>query len=237
RRIADPATAAPMAYRIYNVVGAQAVNQGETTDLESIGVRALDDHTLEIQIVAPASWFLSSLASIGHAIPQWVIDEHGESWTDPENVVVNGPYKLARLDEEDVAVLEANPSYYDADSVAIQTINLFVVAQESTALALYEDGMLDTVSVPPTDLDRVRDDSELSEQFYNGPSNVLYYYDFNALRAPFDDARVRQAFAMATDKQGIVDFITKGGEVVAPTITPPGSVGHVPPEAGVGIEY
>src|SRR5690606_10948113 len=133
--------------------------------------------------------------------------------------------------------LEANPSYYDADSVQIQTVNLYAVPQESTALALYEDGMLDTVRVPASDLDRIKADPALSDQFYNGPSNILYYYDFNALRAPFDDALVRRAFAAATDKQGIVDFITKGGEVVAPTITPPGSVGHVPAEAGVGIDF
>lgn len=237
RRIADPATAAPMAYRIYVIEGAQAINQGQTSDFASLGVTAVDDHTLTIKLVSPSSWFLSSVASIGHAIPQWVIDEHGSAWTDPENVVVNGPYKLVRLDHQDIAVLEANPSYYAADEVQIKTINLYAIAQESTALALYERGELDTVAVPASDLDRVKADPALSQQFYNGPSNVLYYYDFNALRPPFDNRLVRQAFAAATDKQAIVDFITKGGEIAAPTITPPGSVGHVPASAGVGIPY
>src|SRR5690606_36977271 len=160
-----------------------------------------------------------------------------DAWTNPENVVDNGPYKLTRLVPEDIAVLEANPSYYDAENVQIQTVNLYAVPQESTALALYEDGMLDTVNVPASDLDRVKADPELSAEYYNGPSNVLYYYDFNAMRAPFDDALVRQAFAAATDKQSIVDFITKGGEIAASTITPPGSVGHVPADAGVGIPF
>lgn len=237
RRIADPATAAPMAYRIYIIEGAQTVNQGETTDLSTIAATAVDDHTLTIRITSPASWFLSSLASIGHAIPQWTIDAHGDAWTNPENVVVNGPYQLTRLVPEDIAVLEANPSYYDAENVQIQTVNLYAVPQESTALALYEDGMLDTVNVPASDLDRIKADPELSAEFYNGPATVLYYYDFNAMRAPFDNALVRQAFAAATDKQSIVDFITKGGEIAASTITPPGNVGHVPPEAGVGIPF
>src|SRR5690606_1172326 len=98
QRIADPATAAPMAYRIYVIENAQAVNQGENPDPTSIGVTALDERTLEVRLVAPASWFLSSLASIGHAVPRWAIEEHGEAWTAPENVVVNGPYKLTRLD-------------------------------------------------------------------------------------------------------------------------------------------
>ena len=237
KRIADPATAAPMAYRIYVIEGAQAVNQGESSDLSTIGVTAIDDRTLEIKLTAPAAWFLSSLASIGHAVPQWTIEEFGAAWTNPENVVVNGPYRLTRLDEGDVAVLEANPSYYDADKVAIQRVNLFDVSQESTALALYEDGLLHTVSVPATDLDRIMNDPELSQQYYNAPGTVLYYYDFNALREPFDDVLVRQAFAAATDKQAIVDFVTRGGEIVANTITPPGSFGHVPNDAGIGIPF
>ena len=236
RRIADPETAAPMAYRIYIIEGAQGVNTGGP-DMDTLGVRAIDDYTLEIKLVAPASWFLSSLASIGHAIPQWTIDAHGDAWTNPENVVVNGPYKLTRLVPEDIAVLEANPSYFDAENVQIKTVNLYAVPQESTALALYEDGMLDTVNVPASDLDRVKADPELSAQYYNGPATVLYYYDFNAMRPPFDNRLVRQAFAAATDKQSIVDFITKGGEIAASTITPPGNVGHVPEEAGVGIPF
>ena len=237
RRIVDPETAAPMAYRVYIIEGAQAINQGETTDMSTLGVTAVDDQTLTIKLTAPSSWFLSSLGSIGHAIPQWVIDTHGEDWTLPENIVVNGPYTLTRNEAEDLAVLEKNPSYYDADNVDIDVINLYVVKEESTALALYEDGMLDIVSVPATDLDRVKNDPELSEQFYNGPKNILYYYDFNALKAPFDNAKARQAFAAAIDKQAIVDFITKGGEVAAPTLTPPGSVGHVPTDANIGIPY
>src|SRR5690606_34558976 len=237
QRIADPATAAPMAYRIYVIENAQAVNQGQNPDPTSIGVTALDERTLEVRLVAPASWFLSSLASIGHAVPRWAIEEHGEAWTAPENVVVNGPYKLTRLDPGDVAVLEANPTYYDADSVAIPVVNLFDVPQESTALALYEDGLLHTVRVPATDLDRVRNDPVLGEQYRSAPGTILYYYDFNALRPPFDDVRVRQAFAAATDKQAIVDFVTRGGELVANTITPPGSFGHVPNEDGIGIPY
>lgn len=237
QRIVDPATAAPMAYRVYVIENAQAINQGESTDLDSLGVRALDDRTLEIQLTAPASWFLSSLGSIGHAVPAWAIEAHGEEWTLPENIVVNGPYILTRLEPEDLAVLEKNPTYFDAANVDIETINLFVIQEESTALALFEDGMLDVVSVPATDLDRVRNDPELSELFQNVSSNVLYYYNFNALEAPFDDVRVRQAFAHATDKQAIVDFITKGGEIAASTLTPPGSVGHVPASEGVGIPY
>ncbi len=237
QRIVDPATAAPMAYRLYVIAGAQAINQGEVADLSTLGVRAVDERTVEIDVVAPASWFLSSLGSIGHAVPRWAIEAHGDQWTLPENIVVNGPYKLTQLEPENLAVLEKNPTYFAADDVQIDVVNLYVVPQESTAMALYENGEIDTVDVPATDLERVRNDPELSAEYYNGPRFVLYYYNFNALQAPFDNVLARRAFAMATDKQAIVDFITRGGEVAAPTLTPPGSVGHVDPNAGVGIPF
>ncbi len=237
QRIVDPATAAPMAYRLYVIEGAQAINQGEVTDLSTLGVRALDERTVEIELIAPASWFLSSLGSIGHAVPKWAIDAHGTDWTLPENIVVNGPYKLTRLVPEDLAVLEKNPTYFAADEVEFDVVNLYVVAEESTAMSLYESGEIDTVNVPATDLERVRNDPTLSAEYYNGPRYVLYYYNFNVLRPPFDDVRVRRAFAMALDKQSIVEFITRGGEVAAPTLTPPGSVGYVAPSAGVGIPF
>jgi oligopeptide transport system substrate-binding protein len=236
RRILDPATAAPMAYRLYIVENGRGVNTGEAA-LDDLGVRVIDDRTLEVTITEPASWFLSSLASIAHAVPSWVIEANGDDWTNPDTVVVNGPYTLTELEPENLAVLEKNPSYYAADEVQIEMINLYVVKEASTAMAMYENGEIDTVAVPPQDLDRVRNDATLSVEYYNGPRYVLYYYLFNVLEAPFDNALIRQAFAAAVDKQGIVDFITKGGEVPAPTLTPPGSVGHVPPAAGVGIPH
>jgi oligopeptide transport system substrate-binding protein len=236
-RIADPATAAPMAYRIYIIKGARALNQGEVTDMSTLGVTIVDDQTLTITLEEPASWFLSSLATIGHAVPEWAISEHDTTWTSPENIVVNGPYTLTRLEPENLAVLEKNPTYFDADNVDIDLVNMYVVNEESTALSLYEDNELDIVAVPATDLDRVKNDPNLSAEFYNGPKNIIYYYTFNVLQPPFDDVAVRQAFAAAIDKQGIVSFITRGGEVPAPTLTPPGSVGHVPASVGIGIPF
>ena len=235
KRIADPNTAAPMAYRIYIIENAQAINNGEITDLDALGVRAIDDSTLEITLTGPATWFLSSLSSIGHAVPRWAIEAHGDDWTNPGNVVVNGPYTITEMVAEDLAVLEKNPSYYDADNVQIERINLYVVQEASTAMAMFENGELDTVAVPAQDIDRVRNDPELSQMYYNGPKFILYYYLFNVLEPPFDNELVRKAFAAAVDKQAIVDFITKGGEVAANTLVPPGSVGHVPNEAGIGI--
>jgi len=237
KHIVDPNTAAPMAYRVYIIKNAKEINSGEIKDLDELGVRAIDEHTLEIELTEPAVWFLSSLSSIGHAIPRWDVEANGKNWTDPENIVVNGPYTLTELKPEDLAVLEKNPSYYDADQVQIEKINLYVVKEASTAMSMFENNELDTVSVPPQDIDRVKTDPVLSSEYYNGPKFILYYYLFNVLQPPFDNVLVRKAFAAAIDKQAIVDFITKGGEVPANTLVPPGSVGHVPNSAGIGIPW
>lgn len=237
QRIVDPASAAPIAYRLYIIDGAQAINQGAESDLSTLAVTALDDLTVQIRLTAPAAWFLSSLGSIGHAVPSWVIEAHGDAWTQPGNIVVNGPYTLAALVPSDRVELVKNPSYFAADEVDIDRVVFLIVREESTALALYENGDLDTVPVPSTDLERVKADPVLSAEYYNGPKYILYYYNFNVQRPPFDDVTARRAFAAAIDKQGIVEFITRGGEVPAATLTPPGSVGHVPTSEGVGIPY
>ena len=233
----DPDVAAPIAYRAFIIENAQAVNQGNAP-VSELAVTALDDSTVEITLTEPAGWFLSSLSSMGHSIPRHVKDAHGDAWYEPENVVANGPYKLVELVQEDRYVLEKNDSFYAADSVDIERIEFFVVGDASTQLAMFEANELDFIEdLPPGELDRIRNDSELGDLYYNGPRFIVYYYFFNLTDEPFDDPLVRKAFAASVDKQTITDRITRGGQVPAGTMTPPGSAGHVPNSVGVGIPY
>lgn len=236
KRIANPETAAPMSYRLAAIKNANAVIGGDLP-VDDLGVTALDESTLQIELDFPASWFLMSLTSIGHAVPQWTIEEFGEDWTQPENIVVNGPYVITEWELDNYVTLEKNPSYYDADEVQIGRINGLVVPAESTAMAMYENGELDYATVPPEDLERVKNDPELSQQFQQIPKYNLYFYQFNVVDAPFDNVLVRKAFAAATDKRTLIDSITMGGETLMQTATPPGSVGYVPPEAEIGIDF
>jgi oligopeptide transport system substrate-binding protein len=236
RALVDPETASPTAWRVFIIENASAINAGDMA-VETLGVKATGDYTLQIKLTQPAAWFLSSLTSVGHAVPQATREQYGLEWTQPENIVVNGPYILTEWVEDDYLVLEKNPSYFNADSVEIEKITLLIVAELSTAMAMYENGELDSTDVPAEDLDRVKSDPVLSKEFYNGPRFVLYWYGFNSREAPMNNVLVRKAFAAAIDKQTIVDKITRGGQVAAPTMTPPGSVGHVPPSAEIGIPF
>ena len=236
QRIVDPETVSPISWRIFNIVNAAAVNAGDMP-VDELAVKAIDDYTLEIKLTAPAAWFAVSLHSVGHAIPIATVEEYGEDWVQPENIVVNGPYTMTEWVQTDRMVLEKNPSYYNADSVDIEKINILYVSEASTAMAMYENDELDTVDVPAEDLDRAKSDPVLSKDFYNGPAFVLYYYTFDANKPPFDNVLVRKAFAAAIDKATITEKITRGGQVPAGTMTPPGSFGHIPPSEEVGIPF
>ena len=236
RATVDPATASPTAFRLSIVKNATAVTRGEMP-VSELGVTAVDDYTLRITLEAPASWFLVSLSTVGWALPQWAREQHGPDWTNPENIVVNGPYKLASRVPNDVYVLEKNPNYYDATNVQIEKINMIIVPSQATALAMYENGELDTVMVPPADLDRVRRDPMLSNEFDSVPRLITQMYWFNVGRPPFDDVLVRKAFAAAIDKETLVTSITRGGEIATNTTAPPGVFGYVDPSYGIGIPY
>ena len=236
QRIVDPETVSPIAWRIFNIVNAAAINAGEMAP-EQLGVKAIDDYTLEIKLTEPAAWFAVSLHSVGHALPIATVEQYGEDWVLPENIVVNGPYIMTEWVQTDRMVFEKNPSYYNAESVDIEKINLLHVPEASTAMAMYENDEIDTVDVPAEDLDRVKSDPVLSKEYYNGPAFVLYYYSFDPHQPPFDNVLVRKAFAAAIDKATITEKITRGGQVPAGTMTPPGSFGHIPPSEEVGIPF
>ena len=87
--------------------------------VDTLGVKAVDDYTLEITITEPSAWFLSSLTSIGHAVHQETVEQYGEDWTQPGNTVVGGPYIVTEWVTDDYVVVEKNPNYYDADNVDI----------------------------------------------------------------------------------------------------------------------
>jgi oligopeptide transport system substrate-binding protein len=212
KRTCDPATASDYAYVLYIIKGAKEVNTGEVTDLNYIGVKAIDDYTIQFALNHPASYFECIAGMwINRPVPRWTIEKYGEKWTEPENIVTNGPYILTKWAHEDELIMEKNPDYFDADNVQIEKIHAVMIVEASTAMAMYEDGKLDSIGVPLDDMDRVKTDPVLS--------------------------LVRKAFSAAIDRQSLIDYITKGEQVPATTFTCPGIKGHVLPEEGIGIGY
>lgn len=230
RRLLAPATAAEYAYFLFPLKNARAFNAGTIQDPEAVGVRARDDATLEVELEAPLVYF-PALLNFMVTFPQRaeLIERYGERWTEPPNLVSLGPFVLEEWRHEYRLVLRANERYW-AGRPALDRITAYMVEEDSTALVLFEQGLLDLVKLPPLEIRRYEKRPEYRRQ----PLLRGYYYGFNVRAKPFDDARVRRAFALAIDRAEFPGLL-RGGEQPWPSWIPPG-MPHANPALGLGFD-
>jgi oligopeptide transport system substrate-binding protein len=224
KRLLNPKTASEYAYILFDIVNAQEYNEGKTTDAVSVGVQALDDLTLAVQLRHPASYFLA-ITTFEVTFPQRqdIIEKFESRWTEPGNIVTNGPFLLSEWKHENQIELRANPNFFRGKP-AMERVTMFMVNEKTTALAMYERGQLDFIdnhSIP------IFEKSKLASKrgFKRVPQLRGYYYGFITDRKPFNDPRVRKAFMMAVDRS-VIPSILHGGEIPAPSWIPPGMLAH-----------
>ncbi|MCP4166549.1 MAG: peptide ABC transporter substrate-binding protein [Chloroflexi bacterium] len=245
RRAIMPETASPYAYVLYIIKNAQAINQTDVSadeyDLDTLGVTALDDYTVEFTLEAPASYFLaiSSLWTL-RPVPQWAIEEHGDAWTEAENVVSNGPYILEEWKHGESMAFVKNPDYYDADNVQIDRVEVDIITDQYTEVALYESGELDIAgdgpgTLPAEEMARILEEPVLAEALHIGPRASTTYVGFTMTKPPFDDPLVRKAFSAAIDREVMVRDVVGSG-VPATQFAPPGIFGAPDPEVGLATD-
>ena len=221
RRLVDPNLAADYGSYLADarVINAEAIFAGKMP-LDQLGVKALDDTTLEIRLSEPVP-YLPELLSLPptYAIPQKAIEAHGEKWTDPANIVVSGAYTLKEKVINGHIKLERNPSYYDHDKVAIESVTFLIVTDTAAQLNRYESGELDiTTGVPADQFAKVK--QEHGSELHVYPQQCTAFYEFNTIKAPFTDPRVRQAVSMMIDRDIITGQVTGRGEVPTYQFTP-----------------
>ncbi len=233
-RSLNPATGAVYAYLLYVIKNATAYNQGTITDPSQVGVSALDATHLQITLEQPASYVLSILSMwVARPVPQSVIEAHPSDWTLPANIVTNGAYRLTEWVANDHILLDKNPTYYDAASVQIGQVKMWMV-DAATAWTMYLNGQLDTALVPA--LSNAND--VLPQERHFQPIGCNYYYGFSTSQPPFNNPLVRKAFSAATNREGLIRDVLKGFQRPALTFTSPGVFGYVDGYAeGVGIPY
>ena len=247
RRSLDPRTNSSYAYVLYIIDGAEELNTARpsTPEFESLlnglGVKALNDTTVQFTVRQPAAYFPSIAATwVMFPQPQAVIKTWGNNWTEAGLIVTNGPYSLREWTHGVELWLEKNPFWVNANDVQIELFGGPVVAQADTALAMYENNEIDMLTSPPgpllplLELDRIRADTQLSAELHVTPSLCTYYYGFVNTNPPFDDPLVRKAFAAAIDRQGLVEEVLKGGQRPAHSFAPPGIFGSVAGDTSVG---
>ncbi len=228
-RLLAPATAAEYAYFLFPILGAQAFNAGEITDPNQLGIRALGAHVLRIELEAPLVYF-PSLTTFMVTFPGRadLIERYGDAWTEPGHLQTLGPFVLDEWEHEYRLVLRANDHYY-LDRPPLDRIVGYMVAEATTALILFEQGVLDIVRLPPLEIRRYLD----HPMYRSKPQLRGYYYGFNTKESPFDDVRVRRAFAHAIDRSEFPQVL-KGGEVPSSSWIPPGMPHH---NAAIGTHF
>jgi oligopeptide transport system substrate-binding protein len=232
KRACDAETASDYAYIMFVIEGCEAANSGEGS-VDDIAVSTPDDGTLEVTTVYPASFF-PQIASMPTTfpVPMWVIEEHGDTWTEAENIVTNGPFAIAEWIHSDSMVLVRNPfwpGWTEDERVGnIERIEYVMIEEDSTEFALYENNELDDASVPLDQMQRVfGENSEFGEQGQIAPSNCTYYYGFVTQKETVSDPAVRRALSMAVDRMTLAEQVLQGGQQPANAFTNPANFGSV----------
>lgn len=221
RRVLDPETAADYASLLYPIKNSEAANTGNAA-LDTIGVKAIDDKTLEITLESPTPYFLSQLTHYtAWPVPRHVIEKHGDAWTRKGNIVTNGAYVLDEYIPNTHVKLSRNPKFYDAANVKIDRIVYFPGEDRTAGLKRFRAGEVDVLTDFSSDQFSWLKEN-LATETRIAPYLGIYYYPFNTRKPPFDDVRVRQALSMAMDRETIVDKVMGTGEIAAYSFVPPG---------------
>jgi oligopeptide transport system substrate-binding protein len=219
KRALAPETAAEYAYQLWYIKNAQAYTEGNAT-ADEVGVKAIDDHTLQVELIAPTGYFLS-LCAFPTLLPvhRATVEANPDRWfMDPETYVSAGPFKMTAWEHNSKVVLEKNERYWDAKSVKLDKVVVTLTDSQITELSMFETGEIDFGDNPPrAELNRLIDEGKLFISPYLGS----YYYMYNVDVKPLNDVRVRKALSMAIDRTVITE-ITGAGEQPATAYVPGG---------------
>jgi oligopeptide transport system substrate-binding protein len=251
RRLADPRNAFDYGYMSCFIAGTQELSTcgGDDADvdgaLEALGVTAVDDYTLQIDLVQPATFFLSVMA-MWLFVPIHETMAAGDLFDEAEGYIGSGPYMMRDWAHDSQINLVANPTYaIGARPPDNQVIQLNIGGDPDAALALYEQGGLDMVPVPGPQVRRILDDATLSTEAVQLEAHSITYYNYalcgmpnelapnrcpdnpgtNNGEGPTQNANFRIALTQSVDKQRLIDFLRGGLGTPAYTFVMPGIPG------------
>ena len=212
-RVVDPEVASPNAYLAYAIKNAEKFYRGECS-ADDVGVTALDDRTLrvELEYFDPLMEDHMAFHAFVPAKPE-VVEANPRSWAaSPETIICNGPFYLSGWSHNAEIIMTKNPYYWDADNVKIDGVRNVIIPDANTMLAAFRSGRVDFFKNPPSILK-----ASLLASGEAKTVNTLgvNFSVFNVNEPPFDDVRVRKAFALAIDRELITKKVTMAGEIPA----------------------
>jgi oligopeptide transport system substrate-binding protein len=225
QRLVNPETAAEYAYMLAPVVNAEDITAGKKKP-EELGIKAVDDMTLEVQLNAPTPYFLEMLThQATYAVSKANVEAKGADFTKPGNLVSNGAYTLTEFVPNDHIKLTKNPNFFDAANVKIDVVNYVPTEDRSTAVKRFEAGELDMNDDIPTE--QLADlKAKFGDQIKIGPYLGTYYYAFKIPKAPWDNVKLRHAVSMAIDRDYLAEKVWQNTMLPAYSFVPPGITGY-----------
>ena len=204
RRAADPQTGAPYAFLVHSLKYGREITAGKRPP-DELGVRAVDDFTLEIELEGPTSFFLDlAAAPIFYAVPRRAIEAFGPSWSEPGHIVTSGPFTLKEWRPYDCVIVVRNPRYYEAPLVALDEIRFVSFADRNSLINFYKSGEAQAMSgfIPPMIAPYLVGKRDFHSHWMFGTAFLI----FNTTKPPFDNVLLRYAFNMALDKRLMAEF-------------------------------
>ena len=236
QRFIDPRTASEYVSLVTGVIkGATELNTTPISDtaklqqaIDNLGIKALDDKTLQVTFEKPAPFFLD-IAALGNMAPvrQDVVEKGGDKWTEAGSLIGNGPFVLKAWIKGSDMTLTPNPNYYEGQP-KLNTLNFKFIADDPTAFANYQADEIDiSNSVPQAEIPGIRSNPQFQNQIVQSSQLATYMFGFNTTKPPFNNLQVREAFSLAIDRKTLTDQVLDGVPTPAYSFIPPGMPGHL----------
>lgn len=218
KQLLDPETGSPAAFLGYFIEGGEEFNNGDGS-ADDVKVTAKDDKTLEVTLTAPTGFFLNIISNPAFfPVNEEVAKDDPKWYGEADSFVANGPFKMEKWNHDKKIEMVKNDQYWDKDTVKLDKVDWAMVPETNTEYQMFQSDELDMTEIP----------SDMAEQLIEGDDVViedqagLYFYRFNVNEEPFQNEKIRKAFAMAVNQDDIVDFVTKNKEEAAHAFVSPG---------------
>ncbi|MEM9173175.1 MAG: peptide ABC transporter substrate-binding protein [Pseudomonadota bacterium] len=230
RRTVDPETASRYAPILSPIRGATEIING-TQAIDTLGVLAPDASTVEIELAQPTPYFLDLLTNpTAYPMHRASFERLGKDFVRPEHIVSNGAYRLLYWRVNDRLVAERNPAYHSPDKVAFDRVEFIPEEDATEEYNLFRTGLLDLTGTTPTALQK-KLETEHADELHIAPVLTIYFYTFDLTQAPMNDVKLRQALAMAVDREALTQIVLGAGQQPAFGLVPPNIPGYP------GFEY
>jgi oligopeptide transport system substrate-binding protein len=218
KRALDPKTASEYAYILYPVKNAEAYNMGKAK-ADDVGVKALDDKTLQVTLEQPIPYFLD-LLTFPTYLPQRqdIVEKYGDKYAlEAKNMVFDGPFVLTSWVHNQSLSAKKNDNYWDKNTVKLQQVNWQIVKDGATQINLYNTGKVDFTYLPTEFTDKYRNNPDI----FTIKESSSWYLEMNQTEKLFQNEKIREAVSLAIDKKTMTDKVEKNGSIPAGGIVPP----------------